>query len=69
MKLSKHIELHYNGNVAAFARDQGLHRTQVDRYLAAGAIWLDNAIWTRTTRYKLTGNDKVDDAKTDTNFY
>jgi len=41
MKLSEHIERHYDGNVTAFAVDNNYHVTQVRRFVIQGAYYND----------------------------
>ena len=37
MKLTDYIKEHYEGNVSAFAKANGYHTTQVNRFIAQGA--------------------------------
>jgi len=50
MTLKQHIETHYKGNAAAFARDIGQSHTQVTRWLKYGCIWLDGQVWKQQSK-------------------
>tara|TARA_R110000772_G_C13004672_1_gene408642 strand:+ start:369 stop:551 length:183 start_codon:yes stop_codon:yes gene_type:complete len=52
MKIDKHIVEHYNGNMSAFARTQGVRQDQVARWLKRNCMVVDGVVYCEVSKAK-----------------
>ena len=52
MKLTNYIQEHYNGNISAFARTQGVRQDQAQRWISRDCEWHNGAVWCKITKQK-----------------